>query len=796
MNNNDLSKIFVLDTNVLLHDAQSIYQFEENTVIIPMVVLEELDNFKKNIDETGRNSRKLSRNMDELRKLGDISKGVQLPNGGILKVDTRMTVEKIKLNPQKPDTLILETAYQETLNNPNKKVVLITKDINLRVKANILGIISEDYAQDKVKFEDLYSGIMTLDVGSDLISKLYKETKIDIDGLGVELYPNQYIVLKGAGSSSAIGRYDADQKSIVIMSDMKKGIWGITPRNLEQRIAMDLLLNDKIKLVTLVGKAGCGKTLLTLAAGLQRSLDAQAYKRVVVTRPIIPMGKDLGYLPGDIQEKMNPWIKPIMDNIDFLIQGDKKGQELIEQGMLEIEPLTYIRGRSMPGLFVIVDECFPKKQYIRTSNGKMTFGNINMLWKQKKEVPLIKSFNEKTNSFEFKKILNVWEKGERDLIEIKSALRKIKCTPNHKFLTIDKEWVEAQNLKKGTILLTGDEDDGKTLLVLNSDQEQIVIGSFLGDGEVGRNGLNRYRLKEQHGMEQQGYCLWKASMFNTSWNYVPFNGFSQKPAISFITKMFSSSLDFTPRKGSCSQEIIDKLDARGLAIWIADDGGINKEKNEARIFTCSFDEDTQKRLVKKLQDMGIDCRYELRHYKKRNKYFYEIVLNKEGVTKLIELIRPYTSTDIFYKISNSGYIDTSKNYVWDNTFAPYKSLIVDDVKILDKKEKVYDIEIEDNHNFIACGGTRGKNKCYSGPIVHNCQNLTPHEVKTIITRAGEGTKIILTGDCYQIDNPYVDSSSNGLAYAVEKFKNEKIAGHVTLVKGERSELAEIASNIL
>ena len=180
MNNNDLSKIFVLDTNVLLHDAQSIYQFEENTVIIPMVVLEELDNFKKNIDETGRNSRKLSRNMDELRKLGDISKGVQLPNGGILKVDTRMTVEKIKLNPQKPDTLILETAYQETLNNPNKKVVLITKDINLRVKANILGIISEDYAQDKVKFEDLYSGIMTLDVGSDLISKLYKETKSEI----------------------------------------------------------------------------------------------------------------------------------------------------------------------------------------------------------------------------------------------------------------------------------------------------------------------------------------------------------------------------------------------------------------------------------------------------------------------------------------------------------------------------------------------------------------------------------------------------------------------------------------
>jgi len=365
LDNKDYDKIFVLDTNVLLHDSQSIFQFKDNLVIIPMVVIEELDNFKKNMDETGRNSRQFSRNMDDLRMEGDISKGIKLKNGGYLKVDTRTTIEKTHLKSDKPDNLILEIAFQEKENNPEKKIILISKDINLRIKASILKLNAEDYRGDNVKFEELYSGVKTIEVSGDLINSFYSNKQISIENISelMGLFPNQYVVLKNM-SQSAVGRFDFNKKSIVpLLSLDKKGIWGIFPKNLEQKIAVDLLLNDNIKLVSLVGKAGTGKTLLSVAAGLYKSLDSQAYKKLVVTRPIIPMGKDLGYLPGDIQEKMNPWIKPIMDNIDFLISGGNKnketltrGQELIDQGMLEIEPLTYIRGRSMPGLFIILDE--------------------------------------------------------------------------------------------------------------------------------------------------------------------------------------------------------------------------------------------------------------------------------------------------------------------------------------------------------------------------------------------------------------------------------------------------------
>lgn len=361
MKNTDFDKVFVLDTNVLLHDAQSIFQFENNLIIIPMVVLEELDRFKRNADETGRNSRQISRYLDEIRTTGDIVQGVILKSGGYIKIDPTSFSDK-----ETPDNIIIKTANEQKKIYEGKQVILVSKDINLRIKASVLGIESSDYQHDQVDFDELYSGVITVSVDSSIINTLYSKGSLSVEEIELpQLNPNQYVLLKGSTPSHrAIARFDANKKEILHISTNKKQIWGITSKNLEQTIALDLLLNDDIKLVSLVGKAGTGKTLLAVAAGLHKALDEGVYKKVVVSRPIVPMGKDLGYLPGDLMEKMSPWIKPIMDNIEFLISGNSestttssaKGQDLIDQGMLEIEPLTYIRGRSMPNLYLIIDE--------------------------------------------------------------------------------------------------------------------------------------------------------------------------------------------------------------------------------------------------------------------------------------------------------------------------------------------------------------------------------------------------------------------------------------------------------
>lgn len=371
MENLEFDKIFVLDTNVLLHDAQSIFKFEDNLVVIPIVVIEEVDNFKKGDGETSRNSRQVSRFLDELRVTGDISVGVKLERGGCLKVDvSNFNCHGMDaLSDPIPDNKILSVAYGIKLKNPDKKTILVSKDTNLRIKANVLGIESEDYESDKVaNLDTLYTGVATLHVDGRVIDELFSFKKVSVSEIEdfPELSPNQYVVLKNNSGNSqrGIARYDKKQEMLVSLIDVEKGVWGIKPKNLEQKIALDMLLNDDIKLVTLIGKAGTGKTLISVACGLQKSLDDQTYKKLIVSRPIIPLGKDLGFLPGTVEEKMNPWMKPIYDNIDYLINGHNKetggmkvsGKDLIEQNMLEIEPLTYIRGRTIPYQFMIVDE--------------------------------------------------------------------------------------------------------------------------------------------------------------------------------------------------------------------------------------------------------------------------------------------------------------------------------------------------------------------------------------------------------------------------------------------------------
>lgn len=362
-----MNKTFILDTNVLLLDPLAINKFgSDNKVFIPLTVIEELDRFKKDQNENGRNARYFSRLIDGFRSQGSLFKGVKLDNGGTLQVSvtkeytgTANSGLKLDLN----DNIILASAL--TLKESGENVILITKDINLRLKSDAVNINAEDYETTGVTEDELYSGQRVVLFDLEKIEEFEKERFLKIEtGDIVNLYPNEYLVLadKNNPFKKALGRFHAKKGGLVPLIKPKEGVWGIHPKNIEQQFAMDALLNNEINLVSLVGKAGTGKTLLAIAAGLECAITKQNYSRVLVSRPIVPMGKDLGFLPGDISEKLGPWMQPIFDNIDFLF-GNQRARnemttwdELINQGLLHVEPLTYIRGRSLPQQFMIVDE--------------------------------------------------------------------------------------------------------------------------------------------------------------------------------------------------------------------------------------------------------------------------------------------------------------------------------------------------------------------------------------------------------------------------------------------------------
>ena len=360
-----MRKNFILDTNVLLHDPRSIYNFGDNNVVIPIYVIEEIDKFKRDLSELGRNARLVARYLDAFRSEGSLAEGVPLPSGGSIRVCfTNKELPKSMADGQLMDNRILAVALDIKEREPDWQAFFITKDTSLRIRADALGLISEDYDAQRVEISELYTGHAEIFVPSDIVDQMYKpnaEVQLTTEQT---LYPNQFILLKDQSNPShtAMGRVSKG-KIVPLMRVAKDGTWGVRPRNMEQSFTLDLLLNDELKLVTIVGKAGTGKTLLAIAAGLQKTTEEGLYQKLLVSRPIFPLGRDIGYLPGDVEQKLNPWMQPIFDNVEFLMnlsRADKKAgrgyHELIDLGIMEIEPLTYIRGRSIPNQFIIVDE--------------------------------------------------------------------------------------------------------------------------------------------------------------------------------------------------------------------------------------------------------------------------------------------------------------------------------------------------------------------------------------------------------------------------------------------------------
>lgn len=358
-------KTYVLDTNVLLHDPTAILAFESNDVVIPVYVIEEVDNFKKQQDELGRNARTVSREIDAYRAKGSLSHGVKLESGGSLRVlfaSDNIPVE-LRSNHQKDD-LILAVAFSVMKREPDRDTVFVTMDTNLRIRADALRVTTQDYEKGKARANELYTGQEEINVSGEALEALHQDGRIPLLE-GFELTSNQFLTLREEGNPGhfLLGKVSSAGDAIVSVKNYRKPIWGITPRNKEQIFAMNLLLDPDVKLVTLSGKAGTGKTLVAVACGLHQVTDEPRFDKLLVSRPVFPMGKDIGFLPGTIEEKLNPWMQPIHDSIEFLLSANRKDRDkpqpyggLKDMGILQIEPLTYIRGRSIPNQFLIIDE--------------------------------------------------------------------------------------------------------------------------------------------------------------------------------------------------------------------------------------------------------------------------------------------------------------------------------------------------------------------------------------------------------------------------------------------------------
>ncbi len=367
-------RTYVLDTNVLLHDPNAHLVFHEHDLVLPITVIEEVDKFKRELTELGRAARTVSRQIDAMRATGRIGEGVPLPGGGHLRVELGTSGDVGELfagAANTNDNVILRTALRLHREAKNGTVIFVSRDVNMRIKADALGMVAEDYEHAHVDIDEAYTGVVEREVDGDVVSEMYSKGWMAEEGVG--LCPHQFVILKNASqpTQTAMTRYDAKQKRLQLVGRYKEGVWGIFARNREQLFALDLLLDDTVPLVTLDGMAGTGKTLLAIACGLQRVADDKHYRRLVVARPIFPLGKDVGFLPGTLEEKLNPWMKPIFDNLDLLLGGeDAQGggggrgnktqapnyQALIDQKIIEVEPLTYIRGRSLPRQYLVIDE--------------------------------------------------------------------------------------------------------------------------------------------------------------------------------------------------------------------------------------------------------------------------------------------------------------------------------------------------------------------------------------------------------------------------------------------------------
>ena len=352
------SKSFVIDTNVLIHNPEAIMSFRDNEIVIPLEVLEELDGLKTYPDQRGKSAREAIRFLDSIARKGSLNEGVRLENGSVLRVSFRRPQAFPEgLEPDKNDNKIIMCAY--ALQREGRRVFFVSKDINARVKATAIGLKAVDYEKQKVDIATLYQGVREIDASAETLARLQGAGELPWKD---RLLPNEYAFLRDrASGATALARGDPEGGRLMAVGPWEGSVSGISPLNERQRVALELLLDERVRLVTLVGKAGTGKTLLAIAAGLKSTVEDKRYARMLVTRPVVPVGKDIGYLPGEKSAKMANWMQPLFDNLEQILgtyhrPNVKSVEQLVKDRVLEIEALSFIRGRSLPNQYMIVDE--------------------------------------------------------------------------------------------------------------------------------------------------------------------------------------------------------------------------------------------------------------------------------------------------------------------------------------------------------------------------------------------------------------------------------------------------------
>ena len=353
-------KTYIVDTTILLQDPDCIEKFTDNNVVVSMHSLEELDKMKRYTDELGKNARQVIRYIDSL-KSEELYSGIDVGNGVRLRVFVErrsMGKNGFPLPVEGSSNKILHAAF--CLKEMGENVVLITRDSLLRIRSEAIGIKAEDYRNLKDSYDQMYVGLRRIPVEKKHLDQFYTGQPIDLDFS--DFYPNEYCLLVGE-EKEVLGKYNKKKKNLEPLLSLSSDIWGIHPMNVEQRCAIDLLLRDDVKLVSFIGQAGTGKTLLALACGLRKVFDEDIYSRILISRPIMPLGKDIGYLPGSKDEKLYHWMQPIYDNLEFLCEntcGSGNGAEtknyIMESEKIEMEAVTYIRGRTLPRMYIIIDE--------------------------------------------------------------------------------------------------------------------------------------------------------------------------------------------------------------------------------------------------------------------------------------------------------------------------------------------------------------------------------------------------------------------------------------------------------
>ncbi len=831
-------KTFVVDTNVLLHDPDCLTAFKNSELVIPLTVLDELDNAKTRPDAVGRNARMAVRNLDELRQRGSLSEGVE--NSGVIvrvELNHRDNVPK-GLSCEKKDNLIISTALG--LQKNGKNIVVVSKDINLRVKCDVLGLKAEDYESNKlVEDPDLiYNGIKTIEESSEFIDRAYAGEEIKIDG-----FPNQFVIVKSNTRDNHSGAFRIINGSLKPIKTIK-GAFDINPRNLEQKMAFDALFDPKIKLVTLIGKAGSGKTLLAMASGLQQVLNnGNQYNKLIVSRPVQPMGKDLGYLPGP-----QPLDAKVLTPTGWKLMGELKiGDYVIARDGYPTKILN-IYPKGIKSVFKI-----------STEDGSTTECCEDHLWK--------------TQTFEEKKRN---KSGQiRSTKEIMNSLftKKGKC--NHYLPRNDAVHYLKQELKISPYVLgvlLGDGSLGNSVSFANCDKELIDrVERELADlkcetsrqsNSISYNIKERlrkhnkpaqtikitniktkeFKLFESIGECEKSYLVNKGILYNRckrgkivdemKYEFLPLDKRWQNPIKEELFKLNLLGLHaydkFIPDQYKYSS-IEDRINLlRGLM----DTDGSIKKNGEASFTTIS--RQLALDVIEIVKSLGGRARL-----RKRNRIGNKSVLKNRTIYTRFESfefnislpkhINPFyvsrkanrhkTEYIHYNKIEKIEYvgekevqcilIDNPEHlYITDdfiithNTIeeklSPWIQPLYDSLEVLLGSDQSM-ISLYKDQGLIqieALTYIRGRSIPKSFIIVDEIQNLSPSEVKTIITRAGEDTKIVMTGDIFQIDRQDVDFADNGLTYVVEKFRDYPIAAHITLKKCERSELADLAAKIL